>query len=418
VTHPVLQATAAIDQALKSVADVNPTFMDTSDKATALSELVHLESRVAELRLRILADADDLAVESASRDAAAWLAHHTRGRLHDARADLRLGQALDRRYATLGAGLRDGRVNHAQAHVIARALDHLPDDVPSEVVTSAEETLVGYAADFAPKQLARLGARILDVVAPDLADEAEGRRLAELEAGAAKATRLTMRRLGDGTTRLTGIVPDATASRLATYLEAFTNPRQRVTPHGDPALRLPHPRKLGDALCQLLEAVDPARLPLHAGDATTVVITIPLDTLRAELGTGDLLGTSQIPCPDTVTGDGLSAGQVRRLACTAHLIPAVLGGKSEVLDLGRSQRLFSRKQRKALLVRDRTCRAEGCDIPGAWCEAHHWHPWAGGGNTDLNDGVLLCTHHHHRAHDTTHQAQRLPNGDVRFHRRR
>jgi len=415
-THPVLAATSLIDQALKSVADVNPTFMDTGDKATALRELVALESRVAELRLRILADADDVATESASRDAAAWLAHHTRGRIADARADLRLAEALDRRYATLGAGLRDGRVNHAQAHVIARALDALPDEIPADTVADAEQALVGYAADFSPKQLARLGARILDVVAPDLADEAEGRRLAALEENAARATRLTMRRLGDGTTRLSAIVPDATASRLATYLDAFTNPRQTKTPDGDPVARLPHPRKLGDAFSQLLEAVDPARLPLHAGDATTVVITIPLDTLRAELGTGDLLGGSTIPGPDSL--DGLSAGQVRRLACTAHLIPAVLGSQSEVLDLGRSQRLFSRTQRKALLVRDKTCRAEGCDIPGTWCEAHHWHPWAGGGNTDLADGVLLCSHHHHRIHEPTHRAERMPNGDVRFHRRR
>jgi len=414
-THPVLAATSLIDQALKSVADVNPTFMDTTDKAAALSELVRLESRVAELRLRILTDADDLAVESASRDAAAWLAHHTHTRGADARADLRLGQALDRRYAGLAVAMREGRVNHAQAQVIARALDALPDEIPADTVASAEEALVGYAADFGPRPLARLGARILEVVAPDLADQAEGRRLAALEENAARATRLTMRRLGDGTTRLSAIIPDATASRLATYLDAFTNPRQTKTPDGDPVARLPHPRKLGDAFCQLLEAVDPARLPLHAGDATTIVITIPLHTLRAELGTGDLLAGATIPGPDT--GDGLSAGQVRRLACTAHLIPAVLGSTSEVLDLGRSQRLFSRKQRKALLVRDRTCRAEGCDIPGTWCEAHHWHPWTTGGNTDLNDGLLLCSHHHHRAHETTHRAERLPSGDVRFHRR-
>ncbi len=418
MTHPVLQATAAIDETLKSVADVNPTFMDTTDKAAALAELVRLESRVAELRLRILADADDLAIETASRDAAAWLAHHTHTPGADARADLRLGHALDRRYPVLGAGLRDGHVNHAQAHVIARALDALPDETPAEVVTRAEEALIGYAADFGPRPLARLGARILHTVAPDLADEAEGRRLAALEASASKATRLTMRRLGDGTTRLTGILPDASASRLATYLEAFTNPRQTKTPAGDPALRLPHPRKLGHAFCQLLEAVDPTRLPLHAGDATTVVITIPLATLRAELGVCDLLSGTQIPGPDTVAGAGLSAGQTRRLACTAPLIPAVLGGKSEVLDLGRRQRLFSRKQRKGLLVRDKTCRAEGCDIPGTWCEAHHWHPWTSGGNTDLADGVLLCSHHHHRAHDPTHQAERLPNGDGRFHRPR
>ena len=113
----------------------------------------------------------------------------------------------------------------------------------------------------------------------------------------------------------------------------------------------------------------------------------------------------------------MTAAEARRLACNAHLIPAVLGRESEVLDLGRSQRLFTAPQRRALLLRDRTCRAEGCDIPGTWAEAHHWIPWLEGGLTDLDDGVLLCAHHHHRAHDADYQVERMPNGDVRFARR-
>ena len=56
-------------------------------------------------------------------------------------------------------------------------------------------------------------------------------------------------------------------------------------------------------------------------------------------------------------------------------------------------------------------------VPGTWAEAHHWNPWLTGGRTDLADGVLLCSHHHHRAHDPAYLAQRLPNGDVRFTRR-
>ena len=75
-------------------------------------------------------------------------------------------------------------------------------------------------------------------------------------------------------------------------------------------------------------------------------------------------------------------------------------------------------QRKALLIRDQTCRAEGCDIPGTWAEAHHLDPWSTGGSTDLANGILLCSHHHHRAHDTGYRTDRLPNGDIRFHRRR
>lgn len=415
--HPVLQATAAIGEALKGVADVNPTFMETDDKATALRDLVRLESRLAELRLRILADAGDVAAQTASRDAASWLAHHTHERLADARADLALAEALDRRYAALARALRDGGATRAQAQVIARALDALPDDVPSGTVVRAEQALVAHATDFGPRALARLGSRILQVVAPEIADEAEGRRLAALEAGAAGASRLTLRRLGDGTTRIGGLLPDATATRLATYLEAFTNPRQTISGAGDPVTRLPHPRKLGEAFCHLLEAFDPRRLPLHAGDATTVVVTLPLETLRRDLGVADLLGGGRVP-GDAAAVDALSAGDVRRLACTARIIPAVLGGRSEPLDLGRSKRLFSVKQRRALLLRDRECRAEGCEIPGTWCEAHHWDPWARGGKTDLADGVLLCTHHHHRIHETGHRAERLANGDVRFHRRR
>ena len=96
----------------------------------------------------------------------------------------------------------------------------------------------------------------------------------------------------------------------------------------------------------------------------------------------------------------------------------MLGGDSEVLDLGRHRRLFSPAQRKAMAVRDVHCRAEGCTIPAAWCEAHHAaNPWATGGTTDLDDGVLLCSWHHHRAHDDRYDTKRLPDGSVRFARR-
>mgnify|MGYP003519733386 CR=1 FL=1 len=55
---------------------------------------------------------------------------------------------------------------------------------------------------------------------------------------------------------------------------------------------------------------------------------------------------------------------------------------------------------------------------GTWAEAHHWNPWLLGGLTDLDNGVLLCRHHHQRIHEEVYRAERLPNGDIRFHRRR
>jgi hypothetical protein len=171
---------------------------------------------------------------------------------------------------------------------------------------------------------------------------------------------------------------------------------------------VPPGRRLAEAFGVFLEAVDPARMPLHGGDATTVIVTVDREVLAGRLAGVGLVGEEPI-----------SAGQVRRLACTAQIIPAVLGGKSEVLDLGRGSRLFKPAQRKAMALRDKRCRAEGCIVPAAWCEAHHaTRPWTQGGRTDLADGVLLCSWHHHRAHDPRYRTEPLPRGDHRFHRRR
>jgi hypothetical protein len=138
-----------------------------------------------------------------------------------------------------------------------------------------------------------------------------------------------------------------------------------------------------------------------------VFVTIDLQGLRDQLSAAMVGGDSP-----------MSAGEARRLACTAGIIPVVLGGASEVLDLGRKRRLFTPAQRRAMALRDVTCRADGCDIPAAWCEAHHaGSPWAAGGRTDLEDGALLCSFHHHRAHDHRYQTRRRSDGAFSFHRR-
>lgn len=108
---------------------------------------------------------------------------------------------------------------------------------------------------------------------------------------------------------------------------------------------------------------------------------------------------------------------MRRLACTARIIPVVLGTRSEILDLGRTRRLFTKAQLTAMALRDGGCIADGCDWPPWLCHGHHLRPWNQGGPTDLANGWLLCPRHHARAHDPTYQMQKLPDGKVTFHRR-
>ena len=291
--------------------------------------------------------------------------------------------------------------------MIVRALEDLPDDLDPEIATRAETHLVELAARFGPRSLRVLGRRVLHVVAPEAADDQERQALEREEGLAARRTFLTSRPNGDGTTDLRIRISDADAGRLLTYLEAFTSPRRSPAAGAPVTDRRPYDQRLGHGFVAFLESVDPRRMPVHGGDATTVVVTIDLDDLLSGLGVATIDG-------DTV----ITAGEARRLACAASILPAVLGGESEVLDLGRARRLFTPAQRKAMVIRDRHCRAEGCDIPAAWCEAHHAaRSWATGDRTDLVDGLLLCSHHHHRAHDHRYDTRRLPTGDLRFHRR-
>lgn len=103
----------------------------------------------------------------------------------------------------------------------------------------------------------------------------------------------------------------------------------------------------------------------------------------------------------TVFGQPLPPGDLRRIACDAGIIPAVLGTPSEPLDLGRRVRLATPAQRAALAIRDKGCTFPGCQRPPGWCDAHHLREWSTGGTTDLPELALLCGRHHtivHRDH--------------------
>jgi hypothetical protein len=167
---------------------------------------------------------------------------------------------------------------------------------------------------------------------------------------------------------------------------------------------------MGQGFARLIETIDPNALPRHGGDATVVNVVISLEELRKELGTATL-GF------DETNGTIITAAEARRMACSATIIPWVLGGDSEVLDMGRASRVFVPIQRKALRLQQKCCQAEGCDMPPEWCDAHHLEPWAAGGKTNLKDGVLLCPHHHRLAHTPGYTHERLPDGTIRFTRR-
>jgi hypothetical protein len=393
-----------VERGLDEVAAIGPEFRTVVERREFLLRISRLISRAEAERLRVLAASDDIAEATGDRSTATWLATEIRDNHGTVRRHAALAASLGSRWGQTAQALGGGGVNVAQARVIVEALEALPAGLGDDLLVKAEAYLVEQAQVFGPRELRHLGRGVLEHLAPEVADEAEYQRLVEDERRARAATRLSFQPRGDGSTDLHARVPDHVANRLRTYLEAYTSPRR--TPLGE-VDGLPVARRRGEAFCAFLENLPDTGLPVHGGTTTSVMVTLDYEMLLTGIGVAT-----------TSTVDRVTAEQARRLACQARIIPVVLGAQGEVLDLGRSARMFSPAQRKALALRDKECTAEGCTVPAAWCEAHHaQQPWARGGRTDLADGKLLCSFHHHRAHDPAWITHHHPNGTTTFHRR-
>lgn len=419
ITHPIASFAHDVNARLDQLVGVDPLYMPTQTKKSALIELEQARHRLAALEMRIMASGGDLTEDGAHRTVADFLSDQARADRAPLVTMERLGQALDDRWPVIAMAVAEGRVAIPKAQVLVKALDALrgEDQVTVEIIASAERHLVDIAPDFTAAQLRILAGRVLEVVAPQISERAEARELEIEERNASKHLSVAfLARPGgvDGVTEIRIRTTNEIAARLRTHLESLAAPRHLACVGAGITVenRRPYTQRLGEAFNTLIETLDPKRLPIHGGLSTTVMVTIPLADLRKDLAAASVAGSSE--------GElRISAGQARRLACNAMIIPAVLGGKSEILDLGRAKRLFTPAQRKAMALRDKQCRADGCTMPAAWCEAHHFaSPWSHKGLTNLKDGKLLCPWHHRRAHDHRYLVNEMPNGDVRFSRRR
>ena len=330
----------------------------------------------------------------------AWLASEHRLSHGHAKGLVARATAMTPRTEATRIAWANGELSGEQAEAIAAAVNGLGDRVPFGRAEAAEAELLHSAARMPVQELRRAAVRLADAAEtadPRSADAIRGDRLQRQEQSAFERAELTVRKGLDGLATLRGTVPNLHADMLMKSLEAIAAPRRDHlrqagradgpdAPGGERE-RVPYSRRLGQALCELVEKVSERDLPVAAGANATIVVTVDEQALRAGLGTASL-----------DTGDEVSVGEARRLACTAQIIPAVLGRESRPLDLGTGRRLFDRYQRIALAHRDGGCVFPSCERPPAWCEAHHAVPFSVGGPTDLANGALLCGFHHRLIH--------------------
>lgn len=289
------------------------------------------------------------------------------------------GEPLPAKHPHVAAATARGELGITAASAIVTLLDALAFRVAPERLDAAERQLCDLAPGLRCDELARLIARTEAHLDPDGV---------EVRHEENRARRFLMLQERDGMLHLTAAFDVETGAPVKTALDALVTRALQRNEHSDDAERDERsPRQMrADALHDLcVHGIGCDRVP--TAPTTTVVVRMTLEQLESGEGSVSIDGVDA-PLP---------AGAVRRAAADLQIIPCVLGGGSEILDWGRSQRLFTAAQKLALVERDGGCSL--CGAPPAWTHGHHIRWWQrDAGPTDLDNGVLLCTACHHRIH--------------------
>jgi hypothetical protein len=113
-------------------------------------------------------------------------------------------------------------------------------------------------------------------------------------------------------------------------------------------------------------------------------------------------------------GGRLDPASLRQPACDARVIPVVLDGAGQPLDVGRGQRTVPDGLRRAVAARDRGCAHPGCGRTASWCHIHHIQEWEHLGETKLGNLVALCRFHHRLLHRESGWTVRIRDGIPEF----
>ncbi len=352
-----------------------------------VADLLTVQSRLSGVVHTVLGQVDraDAALTAHGIPTVSWLASELRYTRSQASAMVHHAKDLHR-FTQLADALRDGRANDRQAPAVTQVLKKLPADLGVEAEAKAQATMVGHCEEFDSQYLAGLSLHLLEVVAPEVAEEAAAKRQERELRDAQQARHLNFADDGHGSTTIKGSLPSADAALIKEQIEALAQQMHRTALElRDPGVPQPSwPQRRADALVELARRIAIHRdAPKHGGDRPHLTILINYDDLLNDCHGAGLADGTQ-----------LTAGQLRQYACDAGILPVILGGPSGVLDVGREQRLVTPDIRHALHVRDQGCVFPGCNRPAADCDAHHITPWVQGGPTALSNLCLLCKHHH------------------------
>jgi hypothetical protein len=294
----------------------------------------------------------------------------------------------------LADALTAGTIGVDQARTIVQTMNGLPTAVDPDTRDLVQNLLVEHGQLTEPHPFAVFARMVALTCDPDgkLDDHTPADKV-ELTIGARNAA--------TGLTNLKGKLDDLGVELLAQAIDGLAAPRPAAD--GTPDPRPPAVRR-GQALKEMLRRyLDLGDAPMQGGERPHITVTMDLQDLRNGVGAAIL-----------EHGGPISAGQARMLACDARIVPAVLSGPSQVLDVGAASRSFPAAIRRAITLRDRGCSWPGCDRKAGWCDGHHIVHWCDDGPTSDTNGCLLCPFHHAEIHRGHWLVRMAPDGVPEF----
>lgn len=392
-------AADAIDTAWYRIRSLDVTaIVSAGGLAAAATQAATAQAWLDSFTATLAQRAAELCGQGASPAPSDLLSRNGRMRRRDTRRIERRAELLGS-LPELQAALEAGRVTAAHIDALAGVVARTPEPARTRLLRDGQ-LLVEAAVERAPEQFERFCRRLVDDLdRHDGIDRLERQR---------RATHLR-RWIDDATGMyvLHGEFDPETGARLFTALDAELEARWRAQhPAAEvvPELARNNQHLAAHALVSLVAGGHAAARP----GVAELVVLVDLETLRH--------GEHDRSICELHDGTDIPVGLTRRLACDAEILPAVLSGTGEVLDLGRTQRIANRAQRRALRSMYRTCAFDGCTMPFHDCEVHHVVEWERLGPTDLANLVPLCHQHHHLVHEGRWRLQLAPDRTLLIHR--
>jgi len=406
---------AGAREVVGAAADVELWSLTDRELAVEVADAVALRAQADAVLLARLGEADarGLARSRGSSSMVAWLRGSHRLSSGEASRLVKTARALREQLPATAQAMAAGEVHLGQAEVIADSLKDLDPSISPALVAEGEANLIAECARLDPPDLGRLGRRLEELLDPDGVQARDEAKICDHEARAFGKREFTLSPDPYGSGGLIrGRYDAAGYAVLTAALEALSTPwTQGANPplgagvtgldghdeagglDGGKDDRSPAQRRYDAVIEVHRRALHHPATTTGDGGKAQIRVTIPLTSLTDRTGVGVLDDGSEI-----------SPTLARVLACDAAIIPAVLNGHGQPLDLGRERRLFTGPARTAIEVRDGGCVWPGCTRPPGWCQIHHLVPWAQGGRTDQSNGRLFCWHHHREIEQRDWQA--------------